>query len=377
MQPGETVFVTGAAGGVGLAAVDFAHALGARVIAGVGSDDKLALVRQYGAEATINYRTENLRERIKALTGGKGVDVCFDNVGGAVFGEMTRLMNWGGRLMPIGFTSGEIPSVPMNLPLLKNYSIVGVFTGAWGEKIPQEAARANERLMHWVAHGRLRPHVSRVLPLEQAAEAMASVMDRRCRAAWCCASMLPTGDGSDDQDQQRAPQRRRVRLCRTRSGARRVVRAPLAADCRIWDEHAAIIGSHYRVLAPSQRYFGVLPWPDDGISFSVQTHATDLATFVRALGLPPVTLIGWSYGGAVCLAMSCANPDLVGRLFLYEPSLATFVTDPSAAQRATDDRLEMVHAAKLAAGHGDLDGAVENFMDDVNGRAGTFHTLTG
>ena len=140
LQPGETVLITGAAGGVGLAAVDFAHALGARVIAGVGSDDKLALVRQYGAEEAINYRTENLRERIKALTGGKGVDVCFDNVGGTVFGEMTRLMNWGGRLMPIGFTSGEIPSVPMNLPLLKNYSIVGVFFGAWGEKFAAEAA---------------------------------------------------------------------------------------------------------------------------------------------------------------------------------------------------------------------------------------------
>jgi NADPH2:quinone reductase len=178
LQPGETVFITGAAGGVGLAAVDFAHALGARVIAGVGSDDKLALVRQYGADDTINYKTENLRERIKALTGGKGVDVCFDNVGGAVFGEMTRLMNWGGRLMPIGFTSGEIPSVPMNLPLLKNYSIVGVFVGAWAEKFPHESAVANERLMQWVAQGRLRPHVSRVLPLEQATEAMASVMDR-------------------------------------------------------------------------------------------------------------------------------------------------------------------------------------------------------
>lgn len=178
LQPGETVFVTGAAGGVGLAAVDFARSLGARVIAGVGSDDKLALVRQYGAEATVNYRSENLRERIKALTDGKGVDVCFDNVGGAVFGEMTRLMNWGGRLMPIGFTSGEIPSVPMNLPLLKNYSIVGVFTGAWDHKFPEEAAAADDRLMQWVGQGRLRPHVSRVLPLEQAAAAMASVMDR-------------------------------------------------------------------------------------------------------------------------------------------------------------------------------------------------------
>jgi pimeloyl-ACP methyl ester carboxylesterase len=146
-------------------------------------------------------------------------------------------------------------------------------------------------------------------------------------------------------------------------------------DCRIWDEHAEIIGSHYRVLAPSQRYFGVSPWPDEGRNYSVLTHATDLAALVRALGLPPVTLIGWSYGGAVCLAMSCANPDLVGRLFLYEPSLATFVTDPSAAQRASDDRLEMFHASKLAVGQGDLDEAVEQFIDDVNGRAGTFRAL--
>jgi NADPH2:quinone reductase len=178
VQPGETVFVTGAAGWVGLAAVDFARQLGARVIAGVGSDDKLELVRQYGAEATVNYRTENLRDRIKALTDGKGVDVCFDNVGGAVFADMSRLMNWGGRLMPIGFASGEIPSVPMNLPLLKNYAIVGVFAGAWVEKFPHEAAPANERLMQWVGLGRLRPHVSRVLPFEQATEAMSSVMDR-------------------------------------------------------------------------------------------------------------------------------------------------------------------------------------------------------
>jgi NADPH2:quinone reductase len=178
LQPGETVFVTGAAGGVGLAAVDVAHAIGARVIAGVGSDNKRALLQQYGADACINYKTENLRERLKALTGGQGADVCFDNVGGAVFNDMTRLMNWGGRLMPIGFTSGEIPSVPMNLPLLKNYSIVGVFAGAWLDRFPQQAAAANQRLMQWVAQGRLRPHVSRVLPLGQAAEAMASVMDR-------------------------------------------------------------------------------------------------------------------------------------------------------------------------------------------------------
>jgi NADPH:quinone reductase len=115
---GETVFITGAAGGVGLAAVDLARHLGLCVIAGVGSDDKADLVRRYGACDVINYRRENLRERIKSITGGEGVDICFDNVGGTIFEQMARLMKWGGRLMPIGFTSGQIPSVPMNLPLL-------------------------------------------------------------------------------------------------------------------------------------------------------------------------------------------------------------------------------------------------------------------
>jgi NADPH2:quinone reductase len=177
-QRGETVFVTGAAGGVGLAAVDFARYLGLRVIAGVGSDDKAALVRKYGASDVINYRTENLRERIKSATGGEGVDVCFDNVGGAIFEQMARLMKWGGRLMPIGFTSGQIPSVPMNLPLLKNYSIVGVFTGAWLDKFPDQAARAYETLAQLLGEGEIRPHVDRVLPLEQVKEAMRAIADR-------------------------------------------------------------------------------------------------------------------------------------------------------------------------------------------------------
>jgi NADPH:quinone reductase len=114
--------------------------LGLRVVAGVGSDEKAGLVRAYGAFDVINYRSEDLREWIKSITGGKGVDICFDNVGGAIFEKMARLMKWGGRLMPIGFTSGQIPSVPMNLLLLKNYSIVGVFTGAWVEKFPEQAA---------------------------------------------------------------------------------------------------------------------------------------------------------------------------------------------------------------------------------------------
>jgi NADPH2:quinone reductase len=178
VQRGETVFVTGAAGGVGLAAVDLAGYLGLRVIAGVGSDDKMALVRGYGVCDVINYRREDLRERIKSITGGEGVDVGFDNVGGTIFGQMARLMRWGGRLMPIGFASGEIPSVPMNLPLLKNYSIVGVFSGAWMEKFPEQAARMNDTVAQLLAEGKIRPHIDRVLPLEQVKDAMRAVADR-------------------------------------------------------------------------------------------------------------------------------------------------------------------------------------------------------
>lgn len=175
---GETVFVSGAAGGIGLAAVDLARHLGLRVIGGVGSDDKADLVRSYGASDVINYHSEDLRERIKSLTGGAGVDICFDNVGGTIFEQMARLMKWGGRLMPIGFTSGQIPSLPMNLPLLKNYSIVGVFVGAWADKFPEESARMNDTLVQLLAEGKIRPHIDRVLPLEQAGEAMRAVAAR-------------------------------------------------------------------------------------------------------------------------------------------------------------------------------------------------------
>jgi NADPH2:quinone reductase len=175
---GETIFITGAAGGVGLAAVDYARYLGLRVIAGVGSDGKAALVRKYGAGDVINYRTENLRERIKQVTGGEGVDVCFDNIGGAIFEQMARLMKWGGRLMPIGFTSGQIPSLPMNLPLLKNYSIIGVFTGAWQDKFPDQAARMNQVLAQLLSEGEISPHVDRVLPLGRVKEAMRAIADR-------------------------------------------------------------------------------------------------------------------------------------------------------------------------------------------------------
>ena len=176
-QRGETVFITGAAGGVGLAAVDLGGHLGLRVIAGVGSDDKAALVRGYGASDVVNYRSEDLRGRIKAIT-GDGIDIGFDNVGGAIFEQMARSMTSGGRLMPIGFTGGEIPSIPMNLPLLKNYSIIGVFAGAWAEKFSAEAARMNDTLMQLLADGQIRPHVDRVLPLEDVTDAMLAIANR-------------------------------------------------------------------------------------------------------------------------------------------------------------------------------------------------------
>ena len=180
-QRGETVFITGAAGGVGLAAVDLAVHLGLSVIAGVGSDDKADLLRGYGACDVINYRSEDLRERIKSITGGEGVDICFDNVGGTIFEQMARLMKFGGRLMPIGFTSGQIPSVPMNLPLLKNYSIVGVFAAIWAEKFPEQAVRMNDALAQLLAEGKIRPHIDRVIPLEQVKEGMRAVANRAVR----------------------------------------------------------------------------------------------------------------------------------------------------------------------------------------------------
>ena len=170
--------MTGAAGGVGLACVELAHLLGARVIAVVGSAAKAATVRAYGAEDVIDRSCEDVRERVKAFTGGEGLDVCVDNIGGSVFTTLARLMRWNGRLMPIGFTCGEIPSLPMNLPLLKNYSVVGVFIGPWKERFPHHAARAAKTIMAWVGEGKLCPHIDRVLSLEDAAEAMSAIANR-------------------------------------------------------------------------------------------------------------------------------------------------------------------------------------------------------
>ena len=179
LQPGETVLITGATGGVGLACVEVARLFGGRVIAAVGSASKAEVAREGGAEHVIDYSSEDIRERVKALTRGEGVDVGVDNIGGTMFLTLARLMRWNGRLIPMGFAGGEIASLPMNLPLLKNYSIVGVFAGAWTTNFPDEAAEAADRIMGLVGEGRLRPRIDRVLPLEQAAEAMRALAERK------------------------------------------------------------------------------------------------------------------------------------------------------------------------------------------------------
>ena len=178
IQPGETLLVLGAAGGVGLAAVELGVKMGAKVIAAASNEEKLDLARQYGASECINYTEVSLKDTIKAMTGGQGVDVIYDPVGGALFDDCLRALAWRGRLLVIGFASGEIPAAPANLPLLKGASVVGVFWGAFTQR-EREANDENTReLMQWLLAGELKPHVGTVLPLDQAAEAM-NILARR------------------------------------------------------------------------------------------------------------------------------------------------------------------------------------------------------
>jgi NADPH2:quinone reductase len=136
-------------------------------------------VRERGAHEVIEYSHQDLRNAIRHLTDGRGVDVFFDNVGGEVFDALSRLMNWGGRILPIGFTSGTIPTLAMNLPLLKNYSVVGCFWGAHAAHDPAASRVADERLVAWVASGELRPLIDEVLPLERISEALTKVLNRQ------------------------------------------------------------------------------------------------------------------------------------------------------------------------------------------------------
>ena len=172
LKAGETLLVLGAAGGVGLAAIEIGVALGARVIACASSEDKLDVCREHGATETINYASEDLRERIKALTGGRGVDVVYDAVGGPYSEPAFRSLAWRGRHLVIGFAAGEIPKLPLNLALLKGASLVGVFWGDFARREPKAFAESVAQLGRWHAEGRLKPHVWRTLPLEKAVEAL-------------------------------------------------------------------------------------------------------------------------------------------------------------------------------------------------------------
>ncbi|MGQ5701559.1 NADPH:quinone oxidoreductase family protein [Sandaracinobacteroides sp. A072] len=181
LKPGETMLVLGAAGGVGLTAVELGKVMGARVIAAASSEDKLELCRSYGADATINYDREDLKQRVKELTGGKGVDVVYDPVGDRYAEPAFRSIAWNGRYLVIGFAAGEIPKLPLNLPLIKGASIVGVFWGAFTAQEPKLHAENMQEVMRWYAEGKLKPHVSAHLPLERGAEAIRMLMDRKAK----------------------------------------------------------------------------------------------------------------------------------------------------------------------------------------------------
>ncbi|NNT93307.1 NADPH:quinone oxidoreductase family protein [Stutzerimonas nitrititolerans] len=180
LQPGETLLVLGASGGVGLAAVEIGKAIGARVIAAASTNEKLEIARKAGADELINYSEASLRERLKELTDGQGVDVIYDPVGGKLFEEAFRSIAWNGRMLVVGFAAGgEIPALPANLPLLKGASLIGVFWGAFAQRQPQDNTANFKQLFAWYAQGKLRPLVSQTFALEQAAEAIDTLGQRK------------------------------------------------------------------------------------------------------------------------------------------------------------------------------------------------------
>jgi NADPH2:quinone reductase len=178
LKAGETLAVLGASGGVGLAAVELGKEMGARVIACASSEHKLALARQHGADAVINYAAEDLREALRRATDGKGPDVIYDPVGGPYSEPALRAIGWEGRFLVVGFAAGDIPKLPLNLVLLKNCDVRGVFWGAWSEREP-EAHRANiAQLLTWCADGKLAVHIHRIFPLAQTAQALKALAGR-------------------------------------------------------------------------------------------------------------------------------------------------------------------------------------------------------
>ncbi|WP_439588948.1 NADPH:quinone oxidoreductase family protein [Hydrogenophaga sp.] len=193
LRAGQTLLVLGAAGGTGAAAIQLGKMLGARVIACASSPEKLELCRQLGADEVVDHRTQDLRQALKALTNGQGVDVAYDPVGGELTEVALRSMAWGGRLLVIGFASGTIAQPPLNLALLKGCDIVGVFFGAFMEREPQRHALLLQELLEMVAQGRLQPAITQRLPLEQAAMALRQLADRQALGK----TVLTTSRGRD------------------------------------------------------------------------------------------------------------------------------------------------------------------------------------
>ena len=179
LQAGETLLVLGASGGVGLAAIEIGKAMGARVIAAASSAEKLEVARQAGADELINYQDEDVRERLKTLTKGQGVDVVIDPVGGDLFETVFRSIAWNGRMLVIGFASGTIPSLPVNLPLLKGAAVIGVFWGSFAQRQPQDNVANFEQLFAWYAEGKLKPLVSQTFALEDTAQAINTLAARK------------------------------------------------------------------------------------------------------------------------------------------------------------------------------------------------------
>jgi len=179
LQAGETLLVLGAAGGVGLASIEIGKAMGARVIAAASSAEKLEVARQAGADELINYQTEDIRERLKTLTKGQGVDVIIDPVGGDLFETVFRSIAWNGRMLVIGFASGTIPALPVNLPLLKGAAVIGVFWGSFAQRQPQANVNNFQQLFTWYAQGKLKPLVSKTFALEDTGKAINTLAARK------------------------------------------------------------------------------------------------------------------------------------------------------------------------------------------------------
>ncbi len=179
LKPGEWLLVLGAAGGVGLTAVEIGKAMGAKVIACAGGPEKLEIARQHGADHLIDYSREDLRERVKAITGGKGADVVYDPVGGDAFDASLRSIAWGGRIIVIGFASGRIPQAPANILLVKNIDVIGFYWGSYQARRPELLRDSYATLLRWFEEGKLKPHISAQMDLNKVAQAMDLLKQRK------------------------------------------------------------------------------------------------------------------------------------------------------------------------------------------------------